>query len=252
MNDVIMNLRIAEFVKDGSVRRVSIEAKLAAMGAYYQNGFGIQLQGVPSDQIKSDSISWSLDSITQTDAVQEDNQTNAVFILSNDVSSQVTLLQGCSYLRTEQGCDSNYRTTWQLSFAFENPIAQADMPAPPYDPFIFATPYTKHGTAAKNVVGEHPGRQLEIHLKNQAPTDAFNTAYFGAREDASDPGNNQYFMNNNGMSWAIEIPSSWKHPKELKRLDNAYPQFVNFAADATGNTNNNWYETSVTELIFDN
>ena len=52
------------------------------------------------------------------------------------------------------------------------------------------------------------------------------------------------------MAWAIEIPVTWKHPKEKERLDNAYSEFVDFAADDTGATNPTWYENADNALIF--
>ncbi|MDR8524573.1 LruC domain-containing protein [Shewanella fidelis] len=252
MNDVVVQLRIIEYVKNNKVRRIGFEAQLAAMGAAYHNGFAVHLPGVSRNKIKESLISWSIDNIEQTDSPLETEQTNAVFIFAQDLSDYVTLEQGCEYLRTETGCETAFRTTWSFDIPFDSPVDESLVPAFPYDPFIFATPNTDHGLAAKNVVGANPGRQLEIHLKNQAPTDKFSTNYFGARDDASNPGASQYFQDENGMAWAIEIPVTWKHPKEKERLDNAYTEFVDFAADSTGNTNPTWYENADESLIFNN
>ncbi|MGS0673982.1 LruC domain-containing protein [Shewanella sp. 0m-4] len=250
MNDVVVQLRIIEYVKNNKVRRIGFEAQLAAMGAAYHNGFAVHLPGVSRGKIKESFISWSIDNIAQTVSPLETGQTNAVFVFTQDLSDYVTLEQGCEYLRTETGCESAFRTTWSLDIPFDTPVDESLVPAFPYDPFIFATPNTDHGLAAKNVVGANPGRQLEIHLKNQAPTDKFSTNYFGARDDASNPSASQYFQDENGMAWAIEIPVTWKHPKEKERLDNAYSEFVDFAADSTGNTNPTWYENANDSLIF--
>ncbi|MCL1145402.1 LruC domain-containing protein [Shewanella marinintestina] len=252
MNDVVVQLRIIEYVKNNKVRRIGFEAQLAAMGAAYHNGFAVHLPGVSRGKIKESLISWSIDNIEQTESPLETGQTNAVFVFTQDLSDYVTLEQGCEYLRTETGCETAFRTTWSLDIPFDTPVDESIVPAFPYDPFIFATPNTDHGLAAKNVVGANPGRQLEIHLKNQAPTDKFSTNYFGARDDASNPGASQYFQDENGMAWAIEIPVDWKHPKEKERLDNAYTEFVDFAADSTGNTNPTWYENADDSLIFNN
>ncbi|MCK8043449.1 LruC domain-containing protein [Shewanella sp. 1CM18E] len=252
MNDVVVQLRIIEYVKNNKVRRIGFDAQLAAMGAAYHNGFAVHLPGVSRNKIKESLISWSIDNIQQTESPLETGQTNAVFVFTQDLSDFVTLEQGCEYLRTETGCESAFRTTWSFDIPFESPVDESLVPAFPYDPFIFATPNTDHGLAAKNVVGANPGRQLEIHLKNQAPTDKFSTNYFGARDDSSNPGAGQYFQDENGMAWAIEIPVDWKHPKEKERLDNAYTEFVDFAADSTGNTNPTWYENADDSLIFNN
>ncbi|MBW8184253.1 LruC domain-containing protein [Shewanella nanhaiensis] len=250
MNDVIFNLRLIEYIKSGQVIRVEFEAKLAAMGAAYHNGFAIQLHDIAMGNVKEDAIQWSIDEVDQSTSPLESGQTNAVLIFTQDLWDHISLATGCNYLRTETGCGTNYRTTWKMRVPFENPVAVEDMPEFPYDPFIFATPGTDHGLAAKNVVGELPGRKLEIHLKNKAPTDKFSTAYFGAREDRSDPASRQYFLNENGMSWALEIPETWQHPAERQRLDITYPEFLDFAADSTGDTNKNWYQNANSQLIF--
>ncbi|QFU23597.1 LruC domain-containing protein [Shewanella eurypsychrophilus] len=250
MNDVIFHLRLIEYVKNDQVIRVEFEAKLAAMGAAYHNGFAIQLPDVAMDNVKESSIEWSIDGIAQSSSPLESGQTNAVLIFTEDLWDHISLATGCNFVRTEPGCGTSYRTTWKMRIPFETTISQSDMPDFPYDPFIFATPGTDHGLAAKNVVGELPGRKLEIHLKNKAPTDKFSTAYFGSREDRSEPSNGLYFVNENGMSWALEIPTSWQHPLERERLDITYSEFVNFAADKSGNTNPSWYLHSNAALIF--
>ncbi len=250
MNDVIFHLRFIEYVKNDQVRRIEIEAKLAAMGAAYHNGFAIQLPDVPMSKVKEDSIEWSIDGIAQSTSPLESGQTNAVLILTEDLWDHTSIANGCNFLRTETGCGTAHRTTWRMIIPFETTITQSQMPDFPYDPFIFATPGMDHGLAAKNVVGGHPGRQLEIHLKNRAPTDKFATAYFGSREDRSSPNAGQYFLNENGMAWAIEVPVTWQHPKERERLDSAYSDFVDFAADSSGATKPSWYTNPNNSLIF--
>ncbi|GIU36303.1 LruC domain-containing protein [Shewanella schlegeliana] len=250
MNDVVIQLRLIEYVKNNQVRRIGFEAQLAAMGAAYHNGFAVHLPGVERSKVKESVISWSIDGVEQTSSPLETGQSNAVFVFTQDLQQYVTLEQGCQYLRTETGCETAYRTTWSFEIPFESPVDENLVPAFPYDPFIFATPNTDHGLAAKNVVGANPGRQLEIHLKNQEPTDKFSTNYFGARDDASNPGASQYFQDENGMAWAIEIPVTWKHPKEKVRLDDAYSDFVDFAADSSGSTKPTWYENANQSLTF--
>ncbi len=66
MNDVLMNVRFTEYVKDGQVIRIKLEGKLAALGASYRNGFAIQLPGVDSASIKGDSIALTMNNIRQT------------------------------------------------------------------------------------------------------------------------------------------------------------------------------------------
>jgi LruC domain-containing protein len=251
MNDVVMQLRITQFVKDNQVRRVGFNAQLVAMGAWYHNGFAIQLPGIARNNVQESAIEWTVQGQKQTHSPLEAGQTNAVMVLSDDLWKHATKGNGCEYFRTELGCGTSYRANWQMTVPFVNAVDEALMPDFPYDPFIFATPNTDHGLAAKNINGgKNPGRSLEVHLKNKLPTDLFNPAFLGQRDDASNVALGQYFQDQNGMSWAIEVPDTWKHPIELQRLDHTYVEFVDFAADASGNSNPYWYINADSELIF--
>lgn len=137
-----------------------------------------------------------------------------------------------------------------MTVPFIEPVAIEQMPSYPFDPFIFATPNSDRGVLAEQIVGGKPGRQLEIHLKNQPPTDLFAAAYFGAGDDASSPSLAEYFQARDGMAWAIEVPETWQHPTEHQRLDRAYPEFVGFAADPSGQTNPDWYTAPDYSKVF--
>ncbi|WP_242620340.1 LruC domain-containing protein [Shewanella maritima] len=251
MNDVVMQLRIVQYEKNNHVRRVGFEAHLVAMGAWYHNGFAIQLPDVARSNVQESAIEWSIQGVKQTQSPLEQGQTNAVMVFSEDLWQHATRGNNCDYFRTEAGCGTSYRASWNMTVPFVEAVDVELMPAFPYDPFIFATPNTDHGLAAKNITdGKNPGRSLEIHLKNKAPTDLFDPRFLGAHDDASSPSQGQYFQDENGMSWAIEVPDNWEHPLEKERLDNAYPEFVDFAADPSGNTNADWYINKIEELVF--
>ncbi|WP_028773954.1 LruC domain-containing protein [Shewanella waksmanii] len=253
MNDVVVQLQFAEYIKDNKVRRISIKAQLAAMGAAYHNGFAIQLPAVARSKVKESLVTLYVDGVKQSDNPLEAGQTNAVMIFTQDLSDHVTLAQGCQYLRTEAGCDTAYRTTWEMQIPFNTPIETSAMPAFPYDPFIFATPNTDHGEIAKYYTdGNNPGRKWEVHLKNMAPTDTFEPSYIGARDDAADASLGRYFQTESGMAWALEVPVDWQHPIEEQRLDSAYIDFVDFAADSSGETKPNWYLNPNNQLVFGN
>ena len=242
MNDVLMNVRIVEYVKDGNVIRIKIEGKLAALGASLSNGFAFQLPGVPTSAIKGDSIALTVNNVGATHTVLESNQTNAVLIVSNDLWSMTQAGEGgCNYFRTEEGCGTSHRPDWNMIIPFATPISTGSMTALPYDPFIFAKPHAYHGGTVDAITGIHPGRKYEVHLKNKAPTDTFSTALFGIADDASNFGLSYFFQNISGLPWALEIPDDWKHPKEFVSILQAYPLFGGFASDSTGATNPNWY-----------
>jgi LruC domain-containing protein len=242
MNDVLMNVRFTEYVKDGMVIRLKIEGKLAALGASYRNGFAIQLPAIDSNSVKGDSIALTMDNIRQTHTLLDENQTNAVLIVSNNLWDVTQAGEaGCYYFRVEEGCGTTSRPSWTMTVPFLSPVAQSSMPAMPYDPFIFAQPATYHGDIVTAVTGQHPGRKFEVHLKNHMPSDAFEKLIFGMADDASDEDLQLLFQTLNGIPWALEIPLEWKHPKESVSLLKAYPQFFDFASDPSGQTNPEWY-----------
>ncbi len=242
MNDVLVNVRITEYIKDGMVIRIRLEGKVAALGASYHNGFAFQLPGVDAALIKSDSITLTVNGVASTDTVLEANQTSAVLIVSQDLW-QITQAgeNGCIYFRTEHGCGTSQRPSWVMTVPLLAPIDTEDMPAMPYDPFIFATPSTFHGDAVTAVTGSNPGRKLEIHLKNKPPTDAFERQIFNLADDASNENLQLLFQTVDGAPWALEIPTDWKHPLAGVSIMQAYPQFLDFARDSSGLTNPLWY-----------
>jgi len=242
MNDVLMNVRYTEFVKDGMVIRLKLEGQLAALGASYRNGFAIQLPGVNSGSVKGDSIALTMNNIRQTHTLLDNNQTNAVLIVSNNLWNVTQAGEaGCRYFRVEEGCGTTSRPSWTMIVPFLNPVAASSMPAMPYDPFIFAQPATYHGDVVTAVTGQHPGRKFEVHLKNKMPSDAFEKLIYGMADDVSDEASQLFFQTINGIPWAIEIPLEWKHPKESVSILKAYPQFFDFASDPSGQTNPQWY-----------
>ncbi|MEZ9141937.1 MULTISPECIES: LruC domain-containing protein [unclassified Shewanella] len=251
MNDVVMQLRISQFSKNDMVRRVAFDAQLVAMGAAYHNGFAVQLPDIGRGNVQEFAIDWSMQGVKQTTSPLEAGQTNAVLLFSEDLWQHATPGNDCLYFRTEPGCGTQYRATWQMTVPFVDSVHVDDMPEFPYDPFIFATPGTDHSLAAKNITdGQNPGRKLEIHLKNKAPTDLFDTRFLGMHDDASAASQGHYFQDENGMSWAIEVPDTWQHPAENQRVDSAYIEFIEFAADESGETKPYWYLNATDSLIF--
>jgi LruC domain-containing protein len=253
MNDVLMNVRITEYVKDGQVIRLKLEGKLAALGASYRNGFAVQLPGVDPASIKGDSIALTMNNVRQTYPLLDSDQTNAVLIVSNNLWDVTQAGEAdCNYFRVEDGCGTSSRPSWTMTVPLQSPIAVSSMPAKPYDPFIFAGPGTYHGNVVTAVTGNQPGRKFEVHLKNKLPTDAFEQLIFGLAQDASDTDLQYLFQTANGIPWAIEIPLDWKHPKEGVSLLKAYPQFFDFASDASGQTNPQWYlqENANAEFLY--
>jgi LruC domain-containing protein len=252
MNDLLMNMRIAEYSIGGDVIRIEIEGKIAAIGAGFSNGFAVQLPSIPPSAIQSSAIELTINGQTVESPGVEENQNYAVLIVTQNTWSMTNSGEGlCEYFRTQTGCGTALRPSWKLVIPLATPILDSLIPEPPYDPFIFATANTHHSSLVSSVVGTLPGRAWEVHLKNNAPSNALNTNLLNIADDASSVAQQHYYQTSNGMPWALEVPEDWKHPTENTDLSEAYPQFKAFA-ESSGSLQTDWYLESkaVSDLIF--
>jgi len=244
MNDVVMRYRTIEVIRENKVVRVDIIGALQALGGYHHNGFAVQLTNIATSNVNLQTLRLLHNNIEQqysgtngadTWPILESGQTNAVLLISQDLWSQVDSM--CTFYRSELGCEQLQTFTFELSVPFITPVALEAMPSAPYDPFIFATEGLYHGESFAG----HPGRSLEIHLADHAPTDKFNNDYFGQQDDTSDPANNRYFRTINNLPWAMEITDQWRWPSERKSILQAYPKFQQFV-ESQGLEETNWYQ----------
>ncbi len=239
MNDVVMAFQTHKYVDENQqVVRYVVNGELLAVGASYHNGFAIQLDNVPTSNINESLIGFELNGQAQSRSPLENNASNddAVFIVSEDLWDHVSASPGCSYYRTEQGCNTEQNFSFNISIPLISGIASASAPANVLNPFIFATPAHYHGDG----LGIHPGRSLEVHLKNKQVSAKFNTSFFGLMSDSSSHESGFTFLTSSGMPWALELPITWDHPRENVDILDAYPEFPLFVLSA-GGTHETWY-----------
>ncbi|MDD3198582.1 MAG: LruC domain-containing protein, partial [Eubacteriales bacterium] len=86
-------------------------------------------------------------------------------------------------------------------------------------------------------------RWMEVHFKDQPPTERFNTALFNAS------GSLPNFSTYDNWVWAIISDKSIRHPREFVKIYKAYPDFKLWA-ESSGNTNLNWYSNSVIDSLY--
>jgi LruC domain-containing protein len=234
-NDVVVGLRITRFRTQSSISQYRIEGRVNAVGASYHNGFAIRLPGISPSQIDTDSLYLELDGEPQSHTVLEPGRQEAIIIISDDLWDLIPANDACRYFRTESNCTQQGMISFKVVINLSEDLEVDLTPEPPFDPFIFAAPGTYHG----DLLGQ-PGRGWEVHLKNQAPTEAFNRDYFGLAADYSDPSNGHYYLTENGLPWALSMGSHWLHPLEYKDLLQAYPEFQGFV-ESEGELSRDWY-----------
>ncbi|WP_083628796.1 LruC domain-containing protein [Vibrio panuliri] len=247
MNDVLMNVKYTEYQLDGKVIRIKLEGQVAALGGDYHSGFAIRLPDVAPTDIKQELIELIINGEPVERTVLESGTTDAVLIIQDDLWDIAESGEGesCTFFRTQEGCGTSYRPTWQLTVTMRNAIENQQMPDFPYDPFIFAAPGHYYGEIGYQLTGGYPSRGLEVHLKNQAPTSKFDARYKALGDDTSS--GETHFHNANGLPWAIEIPLTWQHPLEQVSILKAYRYFSVFASDPSGQTATTWYAATEEE-----
>ena len=246
MNDLVARLRTHTYENSSGITKVVIEGTLVAVGAEYENGFAIRLPGVARDAVDEANIRFGISNSDQVTNPLEPGRKEAILVVTENMFNHVRPSDSCDFYRTEPGCGADPEFSFKMSVPFTTP--QEVKLSGAYDPFLFATPGAFHGAHFVTP----PGRGYEIHMKNQSPTEAFDSTLFaGAGHDGSDPAAGYYFQTANGMPWAIEIGAEWDYPIEFIEVSAAYPQFSEFAT-SDGQQANDWYtpENAVDNLLF--
>ena len=235
-NDLVVNYRISEYRLSGEVIRVKLEGEVAAVGALHHNGFAFHLPGVSRNTIDENTLRFTVNDVPQNTSPLESGRQQAIVIIADDVWDFVSVGESCNFYRTESGCGSKIQMRFSMTLPMTQAVPEQQMPAFPYDPFLFASEGHKHGFVLA------PGRSYEVHLPNKAPTEAFSVDFFGRSADRSQPENDSYFVNENGMPWAINVGSEWQYPLEYTDVIYAYPSFPSFIINK-GSVDADWYIT---------
>lgn len=232
MNDVVVHQRLTQYRDSatGAVVGVRIKGEVAALGASFHNGFAVRLPGIDRNSVDEDLLRFE-NNYGATASPLEANRNEAIIIVANDLWRHIVAGEGCEFYRTSADCGGPAQMTYDIYVPIKNVNAEL---SPALDPFIFATP----GKYRAGILGGSPGRALEIHLKNHAPTEAFDMNFLGHSDDASN--GESFFHTQGGMPWALEISQRWAHPLSGVDLIEAYPAFVDFVESA-GSNQLDWY-----------
>ncbi len=177
MNDVVIRFRMTETLDENNhATRILIQGYLAAYGAGYHNGFAFRLPGLNRSDIQSVTTKLKHNAVLQQSNGLEAESDEAIFIISEDLKATVPASE-CNFYRTAQYCQQEIAWEFELDIRTvegTNTYGLADMP---YDPFIFSTP----GAYVRDGIWYNPGRGLEVHLPDQAPTEQFDTFLYGCK-----------------------------------------------------------------------
>ena len=233
-NDLVVRYRLKRTLDSQSgLKRLEGTYQVQAKGASFHNGFALRLPGVSPSAVQS--VSLKKNGVDVSHEVIESAANELVLLISEDISVDVN--SACAMFRTLTSCRESIGLTFDLDVTFSDAPQPSTVGQPPYDPFIFAVNDFYHG----DIFSSPPGRQWELHLKQFAGTNLFNTGYFGMGDDRSGSAGN--YVNVNKMPWALNITDEWSHPAEYEDINHAYPDFAKWVA-ADGFNYTDWYKRS--------
>jgi len=243
LNDVVILQESSLLLTDSyQVKQIEFHGEVRALGASYHNGFAIQLDNILPSNVDASLVRFEINGVLQESSAIEEGTEYLVIQITDDLRSHIQLTQACDYYKTELNCGNTSQMTFSVTVPFITPIALEQFPEAPYNPFIFAQDSTYHGD-----LFFHPGRPLEIHLKNKIPTSKADHSLFGLADDNTQVSANYLYQTSNGLPWALAInPGSqeeWKHPSEMVDILQAYPDFQEFV-ESNGNKATRWFSQS--------
>ena len=223
-NDLVVNYRFTNVLNsDNKSVRLEITLKLMAVGASFRNGFGLVLPIDASGvrQVSGYEVTKNIVNLNGK-GLEAGHGQSTVIIAFDDARD---LMGGSSIVNTN--VKSNYVNPKEINLTveFSKLLDPSELANPPFNPFIF-------------IDGD---RSRELHLKDQTPTAKANEALFQSADDMSDPEQNQYYVSENNVPWAIDIIHNFRYPREKVRIDNGYQHFVNWGS-SRGTLYRDWYK----------
>jgi len=204
---------------ENSVVDLIAKFKIKAGGASLDNGFGFSLPVAPSTVESVTGSELVGDFITlAADGYEAGHLNNTVVIVYDEINTML----GTSIFNTVPEKPFVETDTTTITVHFGTP--QADIGTPPYNAFIFI---------------DHE-RGKEVHLIDHEPTSKVDETYFGTLNDDSDPAAGRYYVTENNLPWAIEIPEDFEYPIEKADILTAYLKFADWATSG-GTSFEDWY-----------
>ena len=243
-NDVVVQYRACQDKFEGQVMRYWVKGNLTAVGAEYHNGFAVRLEGVAASNVNTALISHRIGNDLTPESPLESGRQEAILTVLPDTRELFAREEGCRFFRTENGCFNQDVIPFSLYVPLVSGVDEVEAPTGVLDPFIFAVDGYGHGAH----VSSNNERGWEVHLKHQAPTEAFDMNTLGTVDDASVPAQSEYYMTDNGLPFAIQVSETWQAPREEVDITEAYSEFADFA-ESSGATNRSWFTNPISNKV---
>jgi len=230
MNDMVVEYKYA-IISNAQNKAIEMKAdyKVAAAGASFSNGFGVQLS-MPSSAIKSVSgykhsgnISVKLNSNGT-----ESGQSKAVIIPFDNAFNMLNRSGGPA--NTFPGVAKSESIELNMQILFNSPLDQTFFFDMIFNPFLIAN---------KN-------RGYEVHLPGYLPTDLADKSLFNTRQDNTIPAQNKYYKTKENMPFALNFLEKFDYPAEKVNIREAYLKYESWVKSA-GNSFQDWYSIKTSD-----
>ncbi|UEG53328.1 LruC domain-containing protein [Mucilaginibacter daejeonensis] len=228
LNDLVVSYRYT-FTSNASNQVVDMKGDytVAASGASFHNGFGVQLpvaasavKSVTGQKQISNYISFASNGV-------EAGQTKAVIVPFDNHEALIKNPDGAYFINVLSTKDKVTSTTASVMVTFNSPIAASTLQPSAFNPFLIS----------------NLRRGYEIHLPGFAPTDKVDTKLFGTDDDASVSTSGKYYISSENWPWAIGFQGTYNYPFELQPVNEAYLHFGEWASSG-GTTFTDWYSNT--------
>jgi LruC domain-containing protein len=229
LNDLVVNYRYS-FTSNAANQVVELkgEFKVAASGASFHNGFGVQLPvaasavtSVTGQQLMSNYITLAANGVEagQSKAVIIPFDNHEILLKNPDLSYFVNT-------RNDKDKVTNGGTA-TVVVKFGTPVASSVLTASAINPFI---------------IGDLR-RGYEGHLPGYAPTDKATVALFGKDDDNSVALQNRYYQTKENLPWGISFSEGFSYPVEGANISTTYLHFNDWASSG-GISFVDWYTST--------
>jgi LruC domain-containing protein len=228
LNDLVVSYRYT-FVNNASNQVVDLkgEYSVAASGASFHNGFGVQLP-INASAVKSVSGQRAISNyITLAANGVEAGQTKAVIVPFDNHEALVKNPDGAYFINTLATKDRVTSSVATVNISFVSPVASSSLQVSAFNPFLISD----------------MRRGYEIHLPGFVPTDKVTKSLFATDDDASVEASGKYYISKENWPWAISFSGAYNHPFELQSINSAYLRFGEWASSG-GVNYTDWYSNT--------
>ncbi len=249
MNDLVVQYKFMKFKnRNNKIMKLQADFDTKALGAEYKNGFGFEMTGFSAGAIqKVNGSKLTTGTISVDGKGLEVGQNHPTVVVFDNAFSLVKGAVPAGGMINTKSSDKFPKprvefNTATVEIEFSTLPTDRELGAVPFNPFLIAD-------------GD---RAYEVHLAGYAPTSKVKTMwnanpamFNGADITVADP-----FRTTDGkMPFALHLPiaigANFKYPTERTSIENAYPDFRNWANDNTNPAYLLWYNNAVSSLVFE-